>query len=274
LANSITNSNCSAAGNVTSITTTGYLASGTYTAGVVVVLDNGATITFTGTSSSNNSQFSGTFASTGTCMGGDSGTFTATLFPTVIGTYDGSFESTGGLSSASVQMALQTDWNFNVTGEITPATGAPVCFSKLMIATPVANTYGPSMASGDVLEAFGSDSSGNVVAFIASNTDANEKPLPDDGLYVTYLGLAGACTGISGTDVPFRRVFPRHGRPPLPFGPRPREPIAPRHAPVWRFHNSPARNWVRQPMRPEVRPGVRPENLPDSHLEVHPEPRP
>ncbi len=272
LANTFTNSNCSASGGVTSITANGYLASGTYTAVISVVLDNGATITLTGTSTSNSSQFSGTFTSTGTCMNSDSGSFTATLFPTVSGMYDGSFESTKGSASSSVQMSLATDWNFNVTGQITPISGASVCFSNLTIATPLANTYGASMASGDVIQAFGSDSSGNVVAFVASNTDANEQPLPDGGLFVTYTGLAGACSGVSGTDVPFRKVVPRHWQPPRPIGPRP--PIAPRHAPVWRFHNSPAHKLMRQPGRPEIRPEIHPDVRPGIHPEILPEIRP
>jgi hypothetical protein len=272
LANTFTNSNCSASGGVTSITTTGYLASGTYAAVISLVLDNGATLTFTGTSTSNSSQFSGTFSSTGTCMNGDSGSFTATLFPTVTGMYDGSFESRNGSASSSVQMSLATDWNFNVTGQITPISGASVCFSNLTVATPLANTYGASMASGDVIQAFGSDSSGNVVAFVASNTDANEQPLPDGGLFVTYNGLAGACSGVSGTDVPFRKVVPRHWQPPRPMGPRP--PIAPRHAPVWRFHNSPAHKLMRQPGRPEIRPEIHPKILPEVRPEIGPELRP
>jgi hypothetical protein len=49
-------------------------------------------------------------------------------------------------------MALATDWNFNVTGQITPIAGASVCFSNLTVATTLANTYGASMASGDVSE--------------------------------------------------------------------------------------------------------------------------
>jgi hypothetical protein len=262
LANTFTNSSCSAAGNVTSISTTGYLPSGTYSAVISVVLDNGATVTFTGTSSSNSNQFSGTFSSTGICTKSDSGAFTATLFPTVTGMYAGSFESTTGGSNASVQMGLQTDWNFNVSGTITPATGAPVCFSNLTIGTPLASTYGSSMASGDVIEAFGSDSSGNVVAFIASNTDANEKPLSAGGLYVTYVGLAGACNGISGTDVPFRKLTVGRWQPPRPIQPRApigREPIvgapiAPGHAPIWRFGNVQTQPWVRHLARAQARP--------------------
>jgi Legume lectin domain/Chitobiase/beta-hexosaminidase C-terminal domain len=252
LANTITNSACSASGGVTGITTTGYLPSGAYTAVVTVALDNGATITFTGTSTSNSNQFTGTFSSTGPCMGGDSGTFTATVFPTVTGMYSGSFESKSGGAAASVQMGMQTDWNFNVTGQITPASGAAVCFSNLTIGSPVANTYGPSMASGDVIEAFGSDSSGNVVAFVASNTDANGNALAGGGLYVTYVGIAGACNGVTGTDVPFRKITARRFQPPRPIWPR--EPITPRHAPMWRFSAAHARAWAHREERQDRRP--------------------
>lgn len=222
VANSLTNSICSAQGNVTNIVVTGYLPSGAYTAVATVTLDNGATIIFSGTASSNNAQFSGTFVSTGACMGNDSGTFTATLFPTVTGAYAGSFESGTGGANANVQMGLATDGNFNVTGTVTPTGGAPVCFSTLTIGTSTANSYGASMASGDILQAFGSDSSGNVVAFLISNTDQNGQVLPNDGLYVTYYGVAGACSGVSGTDVPFEKLL---GRSPL-------RPRAPRHAPL------------------------------------------
>lgn len=202
-------------------------------------------------------------------MGGDSGAFTATLFPSVTGMYAGSFESTTGGSNASVQMGLQTDWNFNVTGTIAPATGAPVCFSNLTIGTPLASTYGSSMASGDVIEAFGSDSSGNVVAFIASNTDANEKPLPDGGLYVTYVGLAGACNGISGTDVPFKKVVTWRWQPPRPIWPR--APFVPGHAPIWRFMNVQAQPWLHRLERPAIRPEIHPELRADPRPKLRPE---
>jgi Chitobiase/beta-hexosaminidase C-terminal domain/Legume lectin domain len=278
LANTFTNSICSATGNVASITATGYRPSGAYSAVLTVVLDNGATITFTGASSSNNSQFSGTFSSTGSCMGGDSGAFTATLFPAATGIYAGSFESASGGSNASVQMGMQTDWNFNVTGTITPAGGASVCFSNLIIGTPLASTYGSSMASGDVLTAFASDSSGNVVAFIASNTDANEKPLPDGGLYVTYIGLAGACNGISGTDVPFRKITVGRWQPPRPVWPRApirpepfgRAPIVPRHAPIWRFGNVQTQPWARQLVRAQVQTEPRAEDRREIRPAIHP----
>lgn len=233
LANSLTNSVCSAENNVTAISVTGYQSSGPYSAILTVTLDNGAQIIFTGASSSNPNQFSGAFASTGACMNADSGSFTATLFPTVNASYVGSFESTTNLPAANVQMNLQTDSNFNVTGQIVSQPGAAVCFSTLTVATPLANTFDSSMASGDVLEAAASDPSGNVVIFVASNTDANGLPVAGNGLFVTYVGVAGACTGISGIDVPFRQVHTlRH----LQWNPG--LPRSPRHAPVNRFRTA------------------------------------
>src|ERR1700751_5388231 len=152
-------------------------------------------------------------------MGGDSGTFTATLFAAVNGSYTGSFESTTGGPSASVQIDLATDTNFKVTGTVTPVSGANVCFSSMTVASPTANAYGPSIASGDVLEAFASDNAGNVGAFLLSNTDQNGQVLANGGLFVTYFGVAGACNGISGTDVPFRKTL-RGIRRRLPVHPR------------------------------------------------------
>jgi Chitobiase/beta-hexosaminidase C-terminal domain/Legume lectin domain len=225
--NSLTNSGCSVSGNVNNVSVTGYLPSGSYSATVTMTLDNGATVIFTGSTSTNSNAFSGTFTSTGSCMGGDSGTFTATLFSAVNGSYTGSFESSTGGPSATVQMNLATDDNFNVTGTVTPVAGANVCFSTMTVASLTAKAYGPSMASGDVLEAFASDNAGNVVAFLLSNTDQAGRVLANGGLYVTYFGIAGACEGISGTDVPFRKT--RRGM-------RPRRPVNPRrvakHSPM------------------------------------------
>ena len=256
LANSFTNSQCSAQGNLTAIGITGYQPTGAYSAIITMTLDNGATITFTGASSSNANQFSGTFVSAGACMASDAGSFTATLFPTVGGSYLGSFETPNVATPASVQMALQTDWNFNVTGSISPVNGAAVCFSNLTVGTPLAASFGPSMASGDVIEAIGSDSSGNVVVFVASNTDANANPLPNGGLFVTYVGVAGACTGVTGTDVPFRKLTRR--------GVRivPRAPI-PRHPPVRRFGTERFFPRVRPPVRNTVRPALQQNKIRD-----------
>jgi hypothetical protein len=221
LANTFTNSTCSMS-PITSFNVTGYSMIGSYSAVIKMGFQSGDTITFTGATATNSNTFSGTFTSSGTCMAGDSGAFTATLFTPPSGSYAGSFESSKGGAAAFVQMSLSTDSNFNVSGTFSPQAGAAVCFSTLTTGTTLANSYGSSIASGDVLEAYGSDSSGNVVAFIMSNTDANGVTLPSGGLYVTYIGLAGACTGISGTDIPFTKIE-RY----KPIG-----PIAPRHGPI------------------------------------------
>jgi len=91
LPDTFTNSSCSNSGGVASANVSGYDIFGFYQATFTVTLDNGATITFTGSPSVNPSQFSGTFRSSGSCMKGDSGQFTATLFAPVNGTYVGSF---------------------------------------------------------------------------------------------------------------------------------------------------------------------------------------
>jgi Legume lectin domain len=250
LANTFTNSTCSMS-PITSFNVTGYSTIGSYSAVIKMGFQSGDTITFTGATATNSNTFSGTFTSSGTCMAGDSGAFTATLFTPPSGSYAGSFESSKGGAAAFVQMSLSTDSNFNVSGTFSPQAGAAVCFSTLTTGTTLANSYGSSIASGDVLEAYGSDSSGNVVAFIMSNTDANGVTLPSGGLYVTYIGLAGACTGISGTDIPFTKIE-RY----KPIG-----PIAPRHGPIRPVA-------LRNP-RIAAAIAIHPVPLPDSRLERH-----
>jgi hypothetical protein len=34
--------------------------------------------------------------------------------------------------------------------------------------------------------------------------------LAGGGLFIPYQGLGGACSGISGMDIPFRKVIPSH----------------------------------------------------------------
>lgn len=162
-------------------------------------------------------------------MNNDFGTFTATLFPAINGTYQGSFETNGSFTTSNsngsnVSITFSTDSNFNVTGNVVAAQGSGLCFSNLTIATPLADTYAPSIASGDFLEAIATDDSGNVVVFNASGTNGNGLPEGTDQngnpeLYVTYSGVAGACSGISGVGVPFSKVVahaPRHR--PVGFG--------------------------------------------------------
>lgn len=233
-ANTFSNSNCSADGGVQAIVVTGFDFGGWYQTTVeVTVLDgngNPNTITFTGSRTHSSTQFTGNFTSTGTCMNGDQGTFSATLFPTINGTYSGSFESNGTPfqstppSNGQVTITFNTDSNFNITGSVAAAAGAGLCFSNLTIATPLADSYSPSVASGDVLLAVATDNSGNVVVFVASGTDGNGQQLGSDQngnqkLYLTYVGLAGACSGISGVDVPFTKIVPANAPPHRPIGP-------------------------------------------------------
>jgi hypothetical protein len=210
----LTNSACSTNSSVvgTSISETNILGL-LYQATFSVTFANGATITFKGNVTLGGTQFTGTFTSTGSCMGGDSGNFIATLFPAVNATYVGQFETSSGGQGVTINLA--TNSNFNLTGTVTPALNATTCFSNMTIASPLANSFAASFASGDVLVAIASDNSGSVVGFIASNTDANGKVLANDGLYFTYLGMAGACSGIFEMDAPFRkerRMSPRHRR--------------------------------------------------------------
>jgi len=227
VANTFTNSNCSAMGGVEKITASGYSIFSNYNAAVVVTLvdANGATntITFTGAKSNNYAQFSGTFASTGPCMKSDKGNFTATLFQTISGTFMGSFESSGSFGeggTGAVTLVLATDSNFNVTGTAVSLPTSGLCFSSLTIATTLANTYLPSMATGDTLEFVATDLTGNAVLFTATGTNGagQQEGTNSQGnqmLYLTYTGLSGACSGKSGVDLPFSKATvlstPSHG---------------------------------------------------------------
>jgi hypothetical protein len=228
LDNSFVNSSCSASGSPQSITVTGYKLSGNYTPVVTVTMTDSSggtdTVTFTGAKGSDSTQFSGTFASSGSCMKHDSGNFTATLFQAISGDYSGSFESNGSFDqngTGKVTLSLDTDSSFNVTGAIGTSFRSGLCFSNLAIATTLANTYSTSFASGDVLLFVATDIFGNVVVFTASGTSGTGQQEGtdaegDQNLYVTYYGLAGACSGRSGIDIPFRKVtgrnVPRHAR--------------------------------------------------------------
>jgi hypothetical protein len=228
LANTFTNSSCSASGGAQTLTVTGYKLNGNYTPVVTVTMIDGTgatdTITFTGEKGNDPTQFSGTFTSSGSCMQSDTGIFTATLFQTISGTYNGSFESNGSFNqngTGNVAIALATDSSFDETGTVSASLSGGLCFSNLTIATSLANTYSTSFATGDTLVFIATDLSGNVVVFIASGTSGTGQQEGDNTqgnqlLYLTYYGVAGACSGISGIDVPFskatRRLVPRHGR--------------------------------------------------------------
>ena len=225
LANTFTNSTCSASGQPAALTAD---VDPNGKPSVVITLDNGQQVVFRGTNGGTSSQFSGTFTSTGGgCTQADSGNFTATLYQPLQGSITGTVQSYAGTNSTNLTMNLSIDSNFNVTGSV-KASNKP-CMSNLTINGPAAQAYGPSFASGDTETILASDNSGNVVGFVISATDANgnflSPPWPSQ-MYVTYDVVAGACSGDAGTDAPFHliqngvkhapilrpiRRFPQHG---------------------------------------------------------------
>jgi hypothetical protein len=204
LANSFTNSNCSASGQPAALAVT--FSGGK--ASIVITLDNGQQVTFTETSGGSSSQFSGTFTSTGGgCTQADAGNFTATLYHALQGSFSGTIESYAQTNTVNVTMSLSVDSNFNVTGSVQASNKA--CMANLTINGTAAQAYGPSFASGDTETIYASDSNGNVVGFLLSATDANGNfllPAWPSQVYVTYDVVAGACSGDAGTDAPFKQV--------------------------------------------------------------------
>jgi hypothetical protein len=205
LANTFTNSTCSASGQPAALMAD---VDPNGKPSVVVTLDNGQQVVFSGTNSGTSSQFSGTFTSTGGgCTQADSGNFTATLYQPLLGSITGTVQSYAGTNSTNVTMNLSIDSNFNVTGTV-KAANKP-CMANLTINGPAAQAYGPSFASGDTETILASDNSGNVVGFVISATDANGNflfpPWPSQ-MYVTYDVVAGTCSGDAGTDAPFHQV--------------------------------------------------------------------
>lgn len=226
VANTFTNSDCSALGGVANLTVAYNNSTGIAT--VVVTLDYGQEVTFTSSQTTSSSQFTGTFTTTGGgCTNGDSGNFTATLYQPLSGTMSGTIESYMQTNTVNVTVRLSVASNFNVTGSLTSMNKA--CLANLTINGTAAQAYGPSIATGEVLIVYASDTTGDVVGFIFSATDANGKmlsPAWPKQAYVTYMVLAGPCSGDAGTDAPFQQV-----EDPAPHFPiHPRTPIIPRAA--------------------------------------------
>jgi hypothetical protein len=203
VANSFTNSNCSASGQPAALAVT--FSDGK--ANIVLTLDNGQQVTFSAKGGGTSSQFSGSFTSTGGgCTQADSGNFTASLYQPLQGSFSGTIESYVQTNSVNVTMSLSVDANFNVTGSVQSSNKA--CMANLTINGSAAQAYGPSFASGDTETIYASDNSGNVVGFVLSATDANGNflsPAWPSQVYVTYDVVAGACSGDAGTDAPFQQ---------------------------------------------------------------------
>jgi hypothetical protein len=212
LANTFTNSGCSASGQPAALSVT--YSSGKTT--IVATLDGGQTVTFTASGGSG-SELTGSFVSSGGgCTQADSGNFTATLYQALQGTFSGTIESYAETNIMNVTMTLSTSSTFNVTGTV--AATNKTCMANLTINGAAAQTYGPSAASGDTITMFASDNSGDVVAFVLSGTDQNGNPLSPpwpSQVYVTYIVLAGPCAGDGGTDAPFHHVQQTVKHPPI-----------------------------------------------------------
>ncbi|MGH9714723.1 MAG: S53 family peptidase [Candidatus Acidiferrales bacterium] len=147
------------------------------------------------------------------CGGNDNGSgFTAILFKPASGTYVGSFTPDAGGSEFSATIMLMEDGNFNLTGSVA-GTGNS-CFSNLTIDSK----NSPSIASGDVLEFFGSDSQGNLVGFVgnAGGPGGAAGDTKWQNLYVTAVVYGGACNGQTYTDAPFKKISRRPLRPGSP----------------------------------------------------------
>ena len=177
-------------------------------------VDNGESYSMTGTLSADGTTVTGrgvTYnAGSLNCGKNDAGSgFTAILYKPVTGTYIGSFTPDAGGTAFTSTIVLVEDANYNLTGTVTSTGNA--CFANLAIN----GKTDPSVASGDILDFFGTDGNGNLAGFIAeaggpSNTagDTNWQQL-----FVHSVAYAGACNGQSYTDAPFRRVGGRPNRP-------------------------------------------------------------
>jgi hypothetical protein len=216
-ADTFTNSMCVASGTANNV-----LMTGDFTATPLITfqifVDNGESYSMTGQLSPDGTSVSGSTSvfipALLNCDGNDNGSaFTATLFKPGTGTYLGSFTPDAGGQAFDATIVLNEDGNFNLTGSV--AVTANSCFSNLT----VNSTAGLSIASGDVLEFIGTDSSGTQVGFVANAGGASNSAAGTSwlSLFVTANVLSGTCSGQTFTDAPFRRVS---GRPRGPVKPR------------------------------------------------------
>jgi hypothetical protein len=169
-------------------------------------VDNGESYTLTGTLSSDKTMITGTvvYVSNGLgCGSADNGMpFTAYRYQPATGTYSGSFTPDAGGSGFNATITLTEDGQFNLTGTVT-ASGNP-CFSNLTVDSSVA----PSLASGNTLEFYGTDSYGDVVGFMANAGGSSDTPgdFTMSNLFVTAAAYSGSCNGQTFTDAPFQKA--------------------------------------------------------------------
>lgn len=215
-----TNSACSALGTNFSVTMNGNFAIAPL-ASFQIFVDNGESYAMTGALSGDGTAATGTGvqfnAASQNCGINDVGSsFTATLFKPASGTYTGSFTPDVGGQPFNATIVLSEDGNYNLTGTLTGSGNS--CFSNLTINSNLA----PSLASGDVLEFFGTDSQGNQAGFVA-NAGGSSGTAGDtkwQNLYVTAVVYGGTCKGQTYTDAPFHKVPRTHPGKRFPISPK------------------------------------------------------
>lgn len=166
--------------NGTASATSATMTSATVTSQVISAVVNGG-----GTSGS------GTFKVTGGCADGSTGTFTATLVPSLSGNWTGSFLSVSGppAVTTSANLAQTTgadaDGLFGLSG--TATLGNSVCFTSATIAA--------SFVTGRVVLLLLNNSDGSQTTF-AGTVD---NPSTAKSISGTYSISGGSCSGDSGT---------------------------------------------------------------------------
>jgi len=187
---------------------------------VIVKVDNGESYKMVGVLSADKTTVTGVAAYVSNGIGcgmADIGQFfTATRYQAATGTYTGSFTPDAGGSAFSATINLTEDSSFNLSGTVTSSDNS--CFSALTVNSNVS----ASLASGNVLEFYGTDSNGNLIGFSANSGGPNDDPgdLTMTNLFVTATAYSGSCNGQSYTDAPFQKVIKkskrRHHMKPLP----------------------------------------------------------
>ena len=208
-----TSSICSASGTGNNVTMSANF-SLTSTVTFQISVDKGESYSMTGTLSPDGTTVTGTSvkynAGSQNCGKNDVGSgFTAILYKPATGTYIGSFTPDAGGTAFTSTIVLVEDANYNLTGTVTSS--GNTCFANLAIN----GKTDPSLASGDVLDFYGTDAHGDIAGFIA-NAGGSANNAGDTNwqqLFVSSVVFGGVCNGESFTDAPFQRVGGRPKRP-------------------------------------------------------------
>lgn len=167
-----------------------------------------------------------TLGSLGT-SGTPDGTFSATYFPDLSGTWTGDFDADTGTGPTSpATFVLTTNADKTLSGTVTSAltnAGGDACFAGPVTLTP-GMAEGTSQSSGIGMELFGTDSVGTTlwVNAYSTNIDGSVAALgednPADGTngtandgtntaYTAFYGISGGkCDGLGGGDAPFKQI--------------------------------------------------------------------